>query len=108
MALYLTTTFLTWQSAPINDAAKWKTWALCTCALGSLAPYEIYLIFPVNDRVEEIRRKLEKEDGGGEKGGEGYKEELDGLLRMWQARNFGRVGMPVLVGVMGMMNLIDS
>lgn len=67
----------------------------------TVAPYEVYLIFPINDRVEEIGEELDRDARKEEE----RKRELKELLKKWQFRNFGRVGMPALVGVMGMWNI---
>jgi hypothetical protein len=103
-ASLLLTTILTSRLSDPVEAEKWKTWAALFVMLVTIAPYEIYLIFPINDRVEEIGVMMEREM---EKEVE-QKRELWGLLKQWQFRNFGRVGMPVLVGVLGMMNLVKK
>ena len=86
------------------EAEKWKVWAACFFTLITVAPYEIYFIFPINDRVEEIGRELEKGAGTEEE----QKKELRELLGKWQWRNFGRVGLPVIVGVVGMLNIVKT
>lgn len=86
------------------EAEKWKSWAVLFFVLITIAPYEIYLIFPINDRVEEIGEELEK----GTKSEEEVKRELKVLLEKWQFRNFGRVAVPALVGVGGMLNIVKG
>jgi hypothetical protein len=61
-----------------------------------VAPYEIYAIFPINDRVKEIRDEIAS--GRDEKGA---KRELQGLFVKWQVRNFGRVAIPLVAGLVG-------
>jgi hypothetical protein len=96
------TAILTSQLSNPREAKKWKTWAILFCVLIIIAPYEIYLIFPINDRVEEIGQEMAKGMGG-----EVYQmKELQKLLRMWQLRNIGRVVAPAVVGVIGFMNLV--
>jgi hypothetical protein len=83
------------------ESEEWKTWALLLCSLVIVAPYEIWFIFPINDRVEQIGREL----GEGNKKEEDFRSELHALLNQWQARNFVRMGLPLCVGVVGMLNL---
>jgi hypothetical protein len=101
VSLLLTTILTSRLSDPV-EAGKWKTWAVLLGMLGAIAPYEIYLIFPINDRVEEIGKEMEKRIGREVE----QRLELQGLLKKWQSKNFVRVGVPVLVGVVGMMNLV--
>lgn len=78
----------------------------------SVAPYEAYCIFRINDRVAEVGRELEgKEKGegegdGGKAGKEGdggsrsaVDEELEELIGMWRRRNWGRAGPALAAGV---------
>ncbi|KAF2832487.1 hypothetical protein CC86DRAFT_279941 [Ophiobolus disseminans] len=103
-AFLLLTTILTSRLPDPAEAEKWRNWAVLFCTLITIAPYEIYLIFPINDRVAEIGEELEK---GAKEEGE-VKKELKELLAKWQFRNFGRVAMPVFVGVAGMVNIIKT
>ena len=100
-ASLLLTTILTSRLPDSAEAEKWKNWAGLFCTLITVAPYEIYFIFPINDRVEEIGEELEK----GVKVEEEVKKELKDLLAKWQFRNFGRVALPTLVGVGGILTL---
>lgn len=100
---FLVTTVLTSQLHRTSDAEIWKTWAVLFCVLFTIAPYEIYLIFPINDRVKEIGQAMDKEVGREAE----LKKELQGLLSKWQFRNFGRVLTPAIVGLIGMMNLVE-
>ena len=83
------------------EAQQWKTWMALFFVLLIIAPYEIYAIFPTNDRVAEMEKELAK----GLMEEDAAKKELKVLLKRWQFRNFGRVGLPLIVGVGGMMNL---
>lgn len=103
-ASLISTTILTSRLSDPVEAEKWKSWAGLFLTLITVAPYEIYLIFPINDRVEEIEEQLEN----GTKQDEQVKKELKELLAKWQFRNFGRVALPVLVGVGGMLNMIKT
>lgn len=101
-ASLLLTTYLTSRLPKPAQAAKWRAWAACFGTLITVAPYEIYYIFPINDRVEEIGEEIES----GARNEEEQKRELQELLGKWQFRNFGRVGLPAFVGVAAMMNII--
>jgi hypothetical protein len=76
----------------------WTTWAWLFVALVVIAPYEIYCIFPINDRVKEIGRELES----GVRTEDDVKGELRGLLGRWRVRNWGRILGPAAVGVLGL------
>jgi hypothetical protein len=103
-ASLILTTLLTSQLSEPVEAEKWKTWAALSGTLITIAPYEIYLIFPINDRVKEIGQEMERETSKEVE----QRIELHELLKKWQFRNFGRVGTPALVGMLGMMNLVKS
>ena len=70
-------------------ASRWKYYALAIGALITTAPYEIYAIFPTNDRVAKMGKELgkEKQDDFGD---HRDKEVVD-LLRKWQWRHVGRI-----------------
>ena len=103
-ASLLLTTVLTSRLSNPQEAEKWKNWAALFCTLIVVAPYEIYFIFPINYRVDDIKEELEK----GSKEGDDVKKELKELLAKWQFRNFGRVVWPTLVGVGGMMSIVKT
>lgn len=69
-----------------------------------MAPYEIFYIFPINDRIEEIGEEIEKDKGREVE----LKKELQELLNKWQFRNFGRILSPLVVGVAGMLNIVKK
>jgi hypothetical protein len=96
----LLTTLLTFQ-LPGEESETWKTWATALAILVPVAPYEVYFIFPINDRVKEIGRELST--GEEEKS---VKKELDALLRTWKIRNWGRVLAPLVAGVVGWMGVV--
>ncbi|KAF3007597.1 hypothetical protein E8E13_007763 [Curvularia kusanoi] len=98
--LLLTTVFLTSRLPRPEDAEQWKTWALALVVLIPVAPYEVYWIFPINDRVKEIGSAVSGE--GDEKEAKG---ELQVLFRRWQKLNFGRVGLPLAAGIVGWMGV---
>lgn len=82
-------------------AEKWKTWALALAVLVPVAPYEIYCIFPINDRVKEIQGEV-----GQGKDEERAGKELRRLFDMWRFRNYGRVGIPLVAGVVGWLGVV--
>ena len=98
----LTLTFLVSRLEDESQAAEWKTWALCFGIVFSIAPYERITIFPINDRVAVIEKELVGRNDGGE-GDNKIGKELRGLLQEWQWRNFGRVGLPLLAGSIGLL-----
>jgi hypothetical protein len=97
-ALMLLTTILTSQLSDPDEAATWPIWALLFCGVLMIAPYEIYCIFPINERVKEIGNALEhgavREDA--------VKKELQELLKTWAFRTWGRILTPTFVGVVGL------
>jgi hypothetical protein len=58
--LTLFTSFLTARLPDAVEAGRWSVWVGLFCLLVTIAPYEIYLIFPINDRVTEIGEALDK------------------------------------------------
>ena len=104
-ASLLITGILTSQLSDAVEAEKWKVWAGSFCFLILVAPYEIYFIFPINDRADEIGLELERGGVTEKKEGE-LKKELRVLLGMWQRRNFGRVGMPLVTGVVALAGVV--
>ncbi|KAF9697653.1 hypothetical protein EKO04_004190 [Ascochyta lentis] len=93
-ASLLLTTLLTYCLPTPEHAAAWPYWAAALAVLLPVAPYEVIFIFPINERVQAIAGALE---GGGDE--KGAKRELVVLLQQWRVRNYGRVGMPVVAGV---------
>lgn len=99
-ALLLATTILTASLPDAEDAEKWKSWAVALAVLVPVAAYEVYCIFPINDRVKEIGESIVGA------GGKGVERELEGLFGKWKGRNWGRVGMPLVAGVVGWMGVV--
>lgn len=97
----LLTTILVSRLSDASEAERWKVWAACLILLISLAPYEINFIFTINDRIGEIGEEL-KSCGKNET----RKKELESLLRKWQGRNFVRMGVPLVVGIIGLNNIV--
>ncbi len=107
LALSLAT--LTWLVARHPNpavAGTWQYYAAAVALLVPVAPYEIWAIFPFNDRIKEIGANM------GEKRGEALskkdEKELRGLLRQWQLRNIGRVIMPLAAALVLLWNVVGS
>ena len=64
----------------------------------SMAPYEIYFIFPINDRVVELGKALEVT--GEKEENEKIDKELTTLARKWRFRNWGRAGPSLVISVL--------
>lgn len=69
-------------------AKRWRWYASSLAVLISFAPFEIYAIFPLNDRIEEIGLRLR--NTGEQDTDEKTQAELVLLLKKWQARNVAR------------------
>lgn len=99
-ASLLLTTILTSQLAG-EEGEKWRLWAMALAILVPVAPYEVYFIFPINDRVKEI-----DDDINGRGASEKVEKELKRLFRKWKVRNWGRVVMPLVAGVVGWLGVV--
>jgi hypothetical protein len=64
------------------------------------------MIFPINDKVRDIGVRVDRQ-GKDESGEKEAKRELRVLFKKWQFRNFGRVVMPLLAGVVGWLGVVD-
>jgi len=91
-------TALSYRHPDPDIATKWKDYAVCSCMLVVLAPYETLLIFPINDQVEEIGSRLRKTGKGL---GDEYTQ-LKMLLRKWQMLQTGRILMPFLAALLSL------
>ena len=69
-----------------------------------VAPYEVCCLFPVNGRVREIGVEIEKRRGKADE--KEVKRELGELFGKWKVRNWGRVGLPVVAGVVGWLGVV--
>lgn len=112
--LLLATSFATSRLRDPAQARLWTKWALALAVLLPVAPYEVYFIFPINGRVREIWREEEEAergpDGDGDADGERERsraeKELKGLFEKWRVRNYGRVVIPVVAGVVGWLGVV--
>ena len=99
----IATVFLTrWLDDPAQ-AEQWKTWALALVILVPVALYEIYCIFPINDRVKEIGEDIKKHGDENR-----FKKELGELFAEWQFRNYVRVGLPLVAGFVGWLGVVKG
>lgn len=95
----------TWLTAIHPDplvSADWTTWATMCCVLFAAAPYEIYFIFPINDAVMSLNRQVEKDKRALSNDQE---TELANNLNRWAFRNYGRVALPLIAGILGMCHI---
>lgn len=100
MTAVVSRTLLTVSHPDPAISSTWPTWALMAGLLIMAAPYEIYFIFPVNNRAKELKRQVEKDRKPLTKQQEA---EVGVLIRKWKNLNFGRVILPFIVGVMGLL-----
>lgn len=83
-------------------SADWPLWAMISGILILAAPYEIYAIFPINDRAKELRRQIEKDR---QPLTPSQETEIQSLLSKWAFRNLGRAFLPLVAGLLGVCNL---
>lgn len=80
--------FLTSRHPNPDIARRWKYYGLAFACLASTGPYEDYFIFPINDKMAELGKKLEPTMNNFE----GQKDaEVDLLLDKWTKRHVGRI-----------------
>ena len=77
-----------------NTVAAWSPYALAIAVMVPTAPWEIYLIFPTNDRVAEMQKQLERM--GKENYGDERDDEIGELISVWQKWHVGRVVAPLV------------
>lgn len=76
-----------------NTVAAWSPYVLAIAIVMLTAPWEIYLIFPTNDKVADMQKQLEKM--GEENFGDKRDEEMGKLISNWQKWHVGRVIAPL-------------
>ena len=74
--------------------AVWSPYVLTIAVLLPTSPWEIYLIFPTNDKVTEMQKQLEKM--GKENFGDRRDGEMGELISIWQKWHVGRVIAPLI------------
>ncbi|KAF3041358.1 hypothetical protein E8E12_008231 [Didymella heteroderae] len=100
-ASLLLTTVLTSRLADAEHAQRWKLWAVALGILVPVAPYEALCIFPINDSVKRMGEQVRS--GADEKR---VAPELIRLLDRWRVRNYGRVVLPLVAGVVGWLGVV--
>ena len=95
-------TILTYLHPDPAIQRQWKRWAAMVCTLVPAAPYEIFAIFPINDKIMAMNKQVEKDK---QELSEQQVRELKSLLQKWAARNFGRIAMPLVASIIGMYSL---
>lgn len=99
MAALIVNTCLTASHPDLAVSADWPRWATMSGLLITAAPYEVYTIFPINDRAKELYQQIEKRR---EPLTPSQEAEVQGLLTKWALRNYGRVVLPLLAGLLGL------
>lgn len=102
-ALLASLTFLTYRSRDPLVRGQFRFWAAALAMLVPIAPYEVYFIFPSNDRIKEIQSELKGDEIKTEE-----RDEVRGLLERWQWRNGIRFATPVVAGLVGMMGMLKE
>lgn len=82
-----------WQRGEQVLAQEWTHYVAATLVLLVIAPWEIYLIFPINDRIAEYGKKLNAERQ--ECFGDARDGEVRQLLADWQFWHVGRIVCPM-------------
>ena len=83
----------------LSTRDAWLPYILSLAVLVPVGPWEVYLIFPTNDKILAMKEELEK--SGKEGFGGDRDKELDELLVVWGRWHWGRVVIPlVATGVM--------
>lgn len=103
--LLVVTALLTSRLDDDEQAQKWKVWVAILGIFVPVAPYEIWAIFPINDRVNEWQQALQSGKGVDE---DEIKAELGELLDKWQTRNLGRAAWPLATGVIALLSVTNT
>ncbi|KAK0363312.1 hypothetical protein LTR02_014826 [Friedmanniomyces endolithicus] len=87
--------FTAWSYAVGNDL--WGYYLLCFALLVPIAVWEIYMIFPINDRIADIDQQMMK--GGSEALKAEQERELGRLLDRWTKMHTVRFVLPGLAAI---------
>lgn len=101
MASLVSRTVLTLYHPNPDISKGWTTWALMSGIMILAAPYEIFTIFPINDRAKTLKRQVEKER---QPLSHAQELEVSHLITKWASRNFVRVLLPLVAGLIGLLN----
>lgn len=69
-------------------------------------PWEIFAIFPINDRMEELGKGFDDPKSGDD--GTGNNEEVNRLLVKWQGRHFWRIVAPAGAFLATLWSIVDE
>ncbi|KAG8630877.1 hypothetical protein KVT40_000017 [Elsinoe batatas] len=82
------------QPDPIQSA-KWSYWAAALACVLPVAPYEIILIFPINDEILEMRNEMDDRRSKGLANDDGKRDKyIREQIYKWRRRHVGRIVMP--------------
>lgn len=101
MASLLSRTLLTIYHPDPVISKGWTIWALMSGIMILAAPFEILTIFPINDRASKLKRQVEKDR---KPLSHAQEMEVSRLMTLWASRNFGRVILPLVAGLIGLLN----
>lgn len=105
-ALSLALVSITWLvSRHTNpyESRKWAYWAASVAILVPVGPYEVNVIFPINDRIFELQEIAEKDrtlDVA-------KTRELETLLKKWKLRHWMRVLLPLAAALVAIPGVIS-
>lgn len=87
-------------------AIRWRSYAFSLAVLLSFAPFEVFVIFPLNDRIGEIGVQLREK--GGKDADEQTQAQLFTLLKKWQARNLIRAMLVLASALICIFDVVSS
>ncbi|KAF2223756.1 hypothetical protein BDZ85DRAFT_281666 [Elsinoe ampelina] len=84
------------------QSAKWSYWAVALACVLPIAPYEVSLIFPINDEILEMRNEMDDRRSAGLANDD---KKCDKYIReqiyKWRRRHVGRIVMPFAAFCLG-------
>ncbi|KAF2716339.1 hypothetical protein K431DRAFT_20127 [Polychaeton citri CBS 116435] len=87
------------SSGGVGDLPSWKGWMLAAIVVAQVAWFEVVAIFPFNDIIGDVGRKLMEKGTDGSLEAEAIVSES---LEAWRRRNLVRASLPLLAAVIGM------
>lgn len=87
---------LTYNDPTYNGIPDWKAWGTALCVLAPTLPYELFFIFPLNEKIKGMLAEMEQ---GDRKAGKDDSEKLNGLFRKWRLLNIGRLTPPLVASI---------
>jgi hypothetical protein len=98
-ATLLTTTLLLRNHPSPAIARQWKIYALSLAILAPAAPWEEFLIFPTNDRIEAMGEELRNERRESLDPSDPRARKLNDALDSWQRWHVGRIVFPFVAAL---------